>query len=137
VKVQGGASGRVGSDFLVAVGGNWSSWSDLDASLVAQGGAQDSWSAHAGVEWDGIRFRNRSLPLRVGGRTGTLPFRWDATTAREFGTEHAVTFGAGLVLANGAVNPDLSLDIGQRGGTSSGLDESFWRFGFSVKVLGR
>jgi len=137
LSVQGGASGRVGATVLVAVGGSWTGWSDLDDRLAAEGGAQNSWTANAGVEWDGLSIRERPLPLRVGARTGALPFRWDSTQGVEWGTERAVTFGGGLDLAGGAARTDFSVELGDRGGEAAAIEESFWRVGMTVRVLGR
>src|SRR5690606_38000942 len=51
---QAGASGRIGSNTLIVLGGTWTGWSSLDDELASEGGAQNTWSAQAGVEWDGI-----------------------------------------------------------------------------------
>ncbi|MEX2569785.1 MAG: hypothetical protein WD737_00670 [Gemmatimonadota bacterium] len=134
--VQGGASARVGQATLVALGANWSGWSSLDDALAADGGARDTWSAHAGAEWDAITIAGRNVPLRLGARTGALPFRW-SEEGDGWADERALTGGLGLLLGGGAVRSDLSLEFGSRGAEAGGLDESFWRFGFSVRVLGQ
>src|SRR5690606_12385961 len=74
--VRAGASGRIGQNTLLAVSGSWNGWSSLNEALGDVGGARDSWSAHAGFEWDGASIRNRPIPFRIGARTGALPFRW-------------------------------------------------------------
>ena len=132
-----GATGRIAQNLLVAVGGSYDGWSALDEALASEGGAQDSWSANAGIEWDALSLQARPLPIRLGARTGTLPFRWRPELASEFATESALTAGAGIVLAGGAVRPDFAFEFGNRGGDLAGIDESFWRFAFSVRVLGR
>ncbi|HUE96132.1 MAG TPA: hypothetical protein VMN39_05705, partial [Longimicrobiaceae bacterium] len=135
--VRGGASGRISQNTLVAVSGGWDGWSSLDAALAAEGGAHDSWSAHAGLEWDAITLRERPVPLRFGARAGTLPFRWRPEDGNEGVSERAATGGVGVLFAGGAVRSDLAVEVGSRGGETAGIEESFWRFGFSVRVLGR
>src|SRR5690606_37924447 len=49
VTLQAGASGRLGTNLLVALGGSWTGWADLQDSLADAGGAINSWSANAGI----------------------------------------------------------------------------------------
>lgn len=133
--VDAGASARIASSLLVAVGGDWTRWSSLNDALIDQGGAQDTWSVQGGLEWDALRVGSRTIPLRLGGRTGGLPFRAPGTTGDEWGTEHAITGGIGLGLGNGQTVTDIGLERGTRTG-GSGVDESFWRILLSVSVLG-
>ena len=137
LQLRGGITGRVGQATMVTVGGGWNGWSGLDDLLAEQGGAQDSWSGNAGAEWEGLIVRDRPVPLRVGARMGTLPFRWGDTATAAFAEERAFSFGAGLVLAGGAARSDLAAEFGERVGDESSFSESFWRFAFSVRVLGR
>src|SRR5690606_12131889 len=81
--VQGAASGRIGQNTLVAIGGSWAGWAELDEALTDDGGARDTWSASAGVEWDGVTINQNPIPLRVGARTASLPFPWDAQSGEE------------------------------------------------------
>jgi hypothetical protein len=133
---RAGASGRIGQTLLAAVGGSWAGWSRLDEALAQQGGARDSWTVQGGLEWDGLLLRERPVPLRIGGRTGALPFRWDHGPG-DFLNERALTVGGGVVLAGGATRTDLALEFGDRGGDTAGVEESYWRLALSVKVLGR
>jgi hypothetical protein len=132
-----GASGQIGPDLLVALSADWAGWSGLDAPLAATGGARDSWSVQGGVEWDALEIRDRPLPLRLGARQGALPFRWRADPGGDWANERALTAGVGLLLAGGANRFDAALERGTRGGAGGGLEESFWRFALSVRVLGR
>jgi hypothetical protein len=132
-----GGSGRLGQDLLVAVSGTYSGWSALNDDLGTQGGAQDAWSVHGGLEWDGLTIRERPVPIRLGGRNSELPFRWNPDAATGWPTERALTMGAGVVLAGGATRSDFGLEFGSRGGEGAGIEESYWRFAFSVRVLGR
>jgi hypothetical protein len=131
--VNGGASGRIAENLLVVVGGSWEGWSTLNPAMTDRGGARDSWSIAAGVEWDGATIGGTTLPLRLGVRSATLPFAWD--DGAEAPAERALSFGTGLQLAGGAVLPSAFAEFGAR--DSGGLEESFWRFGLSVRVLGR
>ncbi|HYH82187.1 MAG TPA: hypothetical protein VEX86_20430, partial [Longimicrobium sp.] len=70
-----------------------------------------------------------------GARYGQLPFRWTGTA--EFPNERAVTAGFGLGFGGGAALIDASAERGWRGGSAAGVDEPYWRFSFSLQVLGR
>ena len=76
-----------------------------------------------------------ALPLRIGGRYEQLPFRWTSTA--EFPNERAVTAGLGFGFNGGAALIDASAERGWRGGTAAGVDEPYWRFSFSLSILGR
>ena len=132
-----GASGRVTANTLIAASAGWSGWSSVDESLAGAGGARDIWSAHGGLEWDALAILGRPVPLRVGGRYQGLPFRAERATDAPWSAEKAFSLGTGVVLGGGAARTDFSLERGRRGGVSDGLEESFWRFNFSVSVLGQ
>ncbi len=131
--VQVGGSGRLLPTLLVALGGSWAGWSSADDDLMSSS-SRDSWSARGGIEWDGITLRDRGIPLRIGARTGVLPFGGDPES--DGVTERAATFGIGALIAGGLVRPDIAAEFGTRT-DGTGLDESFWRVGVSMRVLGR
>jgi hypothetical protein len=136
--LRAGGSARVAGNTLVAASAEWSGWGTLDGELVDVGGAQDSWSASGGMEWEGVQLRGRPFPVRLGARYASLPFSWDRPGApATFPTERAATGGIGLLLAGGAARSDLSFEIGRRGGADAGVSESYSRFIFSVTALGR
>lgn len=136
ITVEAGASGRIGANTLVAIGGSWAGWSTASDDLLAAGGSEDVWAARVGIEWDGMTFNDRPIPLRVGVRTERLPFGWDADGGDSASiSERAVSIGLGLQLGGGGVRGDTFFEIGNRGGDSP-VDESFRRFGISVRVLG-
>jgi hypothetical protein len=138
--IRGGASARVGQNSLLAINGSWDGWSSLEGAEVADPGARDSWSVGGGLEWDGLRVRGNRLPLRLGARTADLPFRWQpgaSGATADFADERAITGGAGLLLGAGTVRGDVSFEKGTRSGGASDFGESFWRVGFSIRVLGR
>jgi len=135
---RAGGSGRVGQNTLVAISADWAGWSSVAMETAGQEGARDTWSARGGVEWDGLVVRERPVPLRFGGRTAALPFRWRETAdATDWASERALSLGAGIVFAGGATQSDFAVEFGNRGGDAAGVDESYWRFAFSVRVLGR
>ncbi|HET7274396.1 MAG TPA: hypothetical protein VFI91_04420 [Longimicrobiaceae bacterium] len=138
LRLDVGASGRVGSNTLVALGASFAGWSTANDALAAMGGARDSWSFKGGIEWDAIQLGSRPIPVRIGGRIGALPFRW--ATGGEQGDwvdESAFTGGLGLILAEGAARADFSVERGTRGGDAAGITEDYWRYMLSVSVLGR
>lgn len=136
--VMGGGSARVANDLLLGASAEWSGWSSLDGSLSGVGGARDAWSLRGGAEWDGLVLLDRAIPIRLGARTASLPFRWGSGTGdEEWIDERALTGGVGIVFAGGAMRTDLGVERGSRGGSAAGLDESFWRTTFSLVVLGR
>lgn len=131
-----GASARIAQQALVAVSARWAGWSAVEEDLAAGGGgARDAAQFAGGIEYEGLSFIGRPIPLRVGARLAQLPFRWEAGS--EFVDERALTGGLGIVFAGGAANLDLSAERGWRGGDAAGFDESFWRVSLSLSLLGR
>ena len=136
VLLNAGASGRIASNVLVTLGGQWGGWSSLDEALVDQGGARDSWSLQGGVEAEVFQLLGQPVPLRIGARTERLPFRFLGAD-NEWADETAFSGGTGMVLGGGAARLDLSMERGTRGSDAAGLKESYWRLLFSATVLGR
>jgi hypothetical protein len=135
--LDAGASARLAPSLLVAAGGRWTGWSRVDDDLGDAGGARDAWSLQGGLEWDALRVGARAIPLRLGGRTATLPFGPAAgDEGGRWTRERALTGGTGLTLGSGAVSADVGVERGSRSG-ESGVDESYWRFLLSVSVLGQ
>ena len=133
--VDAGASARIGSATTLVVSGRWAGWSAIDDELAATGGARDAAAVAGGVEYTGLSLFRKTMPVRVGARYGQLPFRWTGTA--EFPNERAVSAGLGLGFGGGAALIDASAERGWRGGASAGVDEPYWRFSFSLRVLGR
>ncbi|HSU15287.1 hypothetical protein [Longimicrobium sp.] len=140
-----GASARVTQRTLAALSVRFGQWSSMNDELLSDGGsgggagygggAQDALQVAGGLEYEGIRFLGRPIPLRVGGRYAKLPFRYSADS--EFPEERAVTGGLGVLFGGGAAALELSGERGMRGGDAAGLEESFWRVSFSLALLGR
>ena len=133
--VDAGASAQVGRNTIVAASASWAGWSTTNDELASVGGARDAMAVSGGVEYLGVSFFRKPLPLRLGARYGQLPFRWSTTS--EFPNERAVTGGLGLSFGGGAALFDASAERGWRGGAAAGVDEPYWRFSFSLRVLGR
>ena len=136
--LDAGASARISQTLVLAASGRWAGWGTLADDLEDPSSVRDAVSASLGVEYEGFALGPRTFPLRLGARYAQLPFRW-GTEAQgfEFPDERAVTGGIGARLAGGAAQVDLSAERGWRGGDAAGLDESFWRFSFSLTLLGR
>ncbi|HET7234373.1 MAG TPA: hypothetical protein VFJ16_30445, partial [Longimicrobium sp.] len=131
-----GASARLNPSTMLAASASWTGWSSLNDELSASGGSRDAASVTAGVEYTGVTFARKTIPLRLGARYGQLPFRWQgAGTA--FPNEKAVSAGLGWSLGGRAALIDAAAERGWRGGGSAGIDEPYWRFSFSLQVLGR
>jgi hypothetical protein len=137
LEVDAGASARIAQNAIVAASARWTGWSAANDELTLSGGARDALSASLGVEYEGVRVLGRPLPLRLGARYTQLPFRWGLEGETEFPEERALSAGAGLRLAGGQARLDAAAERGERGGGSAGFEEPFWRFSFSVSVLGR
>ncbi len=137
LQVAGGVSALLSSGLLAAVSGRWSGWSDAADAFDSDAAPGDTWEIGGGLEWDGLTFGNRALPLRVGYHYSQYPFRVDGATP----TERALALGAGLRLGVTEAGPlaslDAALERGSRDAQASGLLEDFWRFTVSLAVFGR
>jgi hypothetical protein len=133
-QVDVGASARIAQQALVAVSARWAGWGAMDEDLES-GGARDATQLTGGLEFEGLRFLGRPVPLRAGGRLTQLPFRWAEDA--EFADERAFTGGIGMIFGGGAALLDLSGERGWRGGDAAGIDESFWRVSLSLSLLSR
>jgi hypothetical protein len=142
--LDAGASGRITQRTLAALSVRWAQWSAADDELGGGtaadpagygAGARDALQVSGGLEYEGLRFMRRPVPLRLGGRYAELPFRWSQDV--EFPAERAVTGGLGMLFSGGAAALELGAERGWRGGSAAGLDESFWRVSLSLSLLGR
>lgn len=134
--VDAGASALLGGTLMLVGSGHWARWGALNDELSASGGARDASSFSGGVEYQGLQFFGKVMPLRVGGRYGQLPFRW-AGAGTEFPNERAVTAGLGWRFGGRSAQVDAGAERGWRGGSAAGIDEPYWRFAFTLQILGR
>ncbi|HEX8395152.1 MAG TPA: hypothetical protein VF665_22585 [Longimicrobium sp.] len=132
--VDGGASAQISQATRLAASVRWSGWSAAGENFVTADQARDVMQAGGGIEYSGLRFLNRPLPVRLGARWAQLPFRYGTG---EFADERALTAGLGVVIGGGQATLNLSGERGMRGGDAAGIDESFWRVAFSLSLLGR
>jgi hypothetical protein len=135
LSVDGGASARIGAATTVVASARWAGWSTVNDALAGSGGARDLTGFAGGVEYGGLRAFNKEIPLRVGGHYTQLPFRWSGAAA--FPTERAVSAGLGYGFGRGTAMFDAAAERGTRGGSGAGIDEPYWRFSFSLRLLGR
>lgn len=140
LQLAAGASGRVSPDLMVALGAVRHRYPDPAGDLVA---GRDTWTLGGGLEYEGLRTGRRVFPLRLGARLQELPYHGsDEEPAKEI----SGTLGIGLRLASDQSGPLAVVDVGveraKRTGLESsaftaGLEDSLWRFTFSLSLFGR
>lgn len=122
-----GASVLVADRLLLAAGGGWVGWSNVDGAFDDVAASDVRW-AGGGVELIGVRVLGIGLPLRLGGRMAELPF---FPAEGEQPTERAVSLGVGALFQPAAGVPaelNAALELGSRGDLDEvGLRESFRR----------
>ena len=145
VRVDLGASGMLASDLLAAVNAQYARVEDGEASGPGFGAVgQSTWRYGGGLEWLGLGNARRTYPIRLGAQVSDLPY---FTPGEEPAREVTFGGGVGFRLAADASGPlavaDMALERGERSGLASeingadGLNESFWRFTFSLALFGR
>lgn len=138
LRLDGGASARIGQNTVLAASARWAGWGAADDELQETGGARDVVGATAGVEYAGLRLLRQTVPLRVGARWQQLPFRWGSVAeGNDFPDERALTAGLGFRLGGAQALGDLATEVGRRGGGSSVLEEDYWRVTVSLTLLAR
>jgi hypothetical protein len=135
-----GASGQVTPDFMVAVGVTRQRFPEIESGAEA---ARETWSFGGGVEYSGLRSGRRAFPIRIGGRVQELPYHG---VGEEPAKEVSAGFGLGFRLAADAAGPLAVLDTGleraRRTGLAGsavpgGIEETMWRWTFSLSLYGR
>jgi hypothetical protein len=129
-----GGSAVLASGLVAAVGITRVGWSSVSDDL-ALAEASDALTWGGGVEWDALSILGKSSALRLGYRSGDLPFR---NPGEGTPSESAFTSGLGVDLLSSEnillAQLDLSLERGRR--EVGAFAESFWRLGTSVRVSG-
>src|SRR3989449_6313220 len=120
------------NDLPVTVGGAVA-WQPGSATRVAATVVYQSWSdagqyAHNTTNWAVGAELGNGLPLRLGARSGRLPFSPAGAAPREWGA----SVGTGLRLAGGRGLIDVGLEHLQRRAT--GLTERVWTFLLGITV---
>ncbi|MFW6078481.1 MAG: hypothetical protein ACODAE_02600, partial [Gemmatimonadota bacterium] len=137
LKATVGASATLASDLLGVVGFEWSGWESMESAFEADDAVGDVWTIGGGLEWDGGRLGERTLPLRTGFRYGRLPFTLGGESVREW----SGSLGAGFWFAGDPDQPiavlDAVIERGARGeAVRNGVAEDFWRATVSLALFG-
>lgn len=129
-----GASGVLTPDLNLTLGLAYASWSPSDQGLTADEVVGGTWTYGGGVEWDALRLGSRTLPLRLGIRRSTLPFRFEGEDPKE----SLLSGGLGLNFSQAEdfvlAGIDFALERGNR--EAGSLSEDFWRGTLTVRVSG-
>jgi hypothetical protein len=135
-----GASGLLTPDLLLAIGATRHRFPEIDTPVES---SRDTWAFGGGLEYSGIQSGRRSFPLRAGARVQQLPY---FAVGEEPAKEVAAGVGVGFRLATDASGPLAVLDMGieraRRTGLAgdalaNGVEESLWRWTFSLSLFGR
>ncbi len=136
LQVAGGVSAVLAPRLLGTFSGRWSGWSSAADAFGADAAPVDTWELGGGIEWEGMTFGNRSMPLRLGYHYEQYPFQVDGVTP----TESAFSVGTGLTVgisqAGTLASFDAAVERGSRDAKGTGLAEDFWRVTFSLGVSG-
>ncbi len=113
----------------LTVTGQWRSWSDAAADVVAAGTtAFNTWEIGTGLELGGAATGTSRIPLRLGFRYAQLPFAPDARRPRELD----FSFGTGVAFANSRGLLDVVVQRVLRDGT--GVRERVWQISVGMTV---
>jgi hypothetical protein len=144
MRLSMGASGILSNTLLAAAGAEWTRGATgaVFEAIDAAAQQRDTWRVGGGFEYDGIRSRTKSYPLRLGASWAQLPYyNLGETPASEW----SGSLGIGFRLAGDEAGPlavaDIAIERGSRSGLEStqlpaGLKESFWRLTFSLSLFG-
>lgn len=122
ISLEAGMMMSITSRLTWASAGTWRSWG---GSASAGTFAFDTWEVASGFEITGGLAK---LPLRIGGRYGTLPFSPISTQPHEWG----LSGGTGFIFAQGRGELDFSVERLMRDG--GGATERGWHFSVGIVV---
>ena len=131
LRIHAGGTGRLTTRILLSTSVAYQDWSGAHGyEPGVTSGAPLAYGA--GLEWAMIQRETRSLPLRLGYRSGSAPFRFES----EDPSETAWTAGVGFNLAelDGVRYGWVDVGVERAVRTSLPLDESFWRVTVSLGV---
>jgi hypothetical protein len=136
LELAAGASAQVSSLLVANAGTVWTRAPSTEGTTVSA----EYLRVGGGLEYSGVRSGVRTYPVRLGARWEQLPYHLEGETQP---TEFAAGVGIGFRLgdpSNPAALADFALERGQRsglgGGAVSTVDESLWRFTFSLSLFG-
>ena len=127
-----GGTANLAPGFSIHSGVSYADWSDAGADLRAGGSREAVWSFGGGLEWAGLSFLGRPIPLRIGARRRALPFDSGGAPASEF----VLTGGFGVNLVDAEDQPLARFEIGyERGSRTAGpIDEDVSLLAVTVRV---
>lgn len=130
-----GASALLAPELSINAGLQRSDWSGT-GELYDESEGYSALTWGTGLEFTGARLLGKPSALRVGYRSGGLPF---APTGSDSPSESVWSGGVGLDLFQAGpvviAASDFTLERGSR--TIGALTEEYWRFALSVRVSGR
>jgi hypothetical protein len=113
----------------IAVRTSHENWSVLTGLGKAGFRAVDAWDSSVGADIAGPRFAGRSLMLRAGARTRTLPFPAEGKDV----TERSITGGLGTMWAQGHVITDLAVIRANRDAGIAATEKA-WTLSFGISI---
>jgi len=141
MQLAAGASGRITQDLTIAIGAMRNRYPGLGDTSTDLG--RETWTYGGGLEYEGLTAGRRTFPFRLGARLQQLPYYG---TGEEPAREVSGTFGVGFRLAGDASGPlavvDFAAERAKRTGLQGtalgdGMEESVWRWTFSLALFGR
>lgn len=134
LRLRVGGSALLAPGLMVTASLDRADWSAMAGDLTGTT-VRDVTSYGVGVELTRARLLGRQAPIRLGYRSGGLPF---ALGAGGEASESAFTGGVGLTLAGTGpltlAGVDLAVERGER--TETGIVEEFWRAALTLRVSG-
>ena len=133
-KFRLGASGRLSPALSLVGGVSYADWEGTPSGLAAAVRTSAEIIYGLGLEFTGLGLLDREMPLRLGYRHTDYPYQFEQADA----AESLLAFGLGYVFASldgyALASLDMAAETGKR--TAGGLEESFWRATFSLRLSG-
>lgn len=146
LRVAAGGSAWLSGIWMATAGIEWLGNGGEDDAVFSASDAvamrRDAWRIGGGIEYQGVQSGLRVFPFRLGASYQQLPFY---NLGEDPASEWSAAAGLGFRLAGDPSNPlavaDVTYERGKRSGLQStalpgGVNESFWRFTFSLSLFG-
>lgn len=131
LRLSVGGTGRLTQRLLLNGSMVYQDWSGAGGFVDGVASSRKtSWGA--GIEWRAVQQEFRSIPVRVGYRSGAPPFRFESQDPAE--TAWSLGLGLNLVELEGTPFGWIDLAVERAERTSPPLDESFWRATISLGI---